>query len=88
MTKSQVVGELDMYISQLKPAIEKVQSFFGAYKKTAEFWRRYAHERTHDGQLKDIADTDIKSLEQLQYVAEWLQDHLNNLEKLKKELGK
>jgi uncharacterized protein YeaO (DUF488 family) len=88
MTKSQVVGELDMYISQLKPAIEKVQTFFGAYKKTAAFWRRYVHERTHNQQLKDIADGGLKSVEQLKYFAGWLQYHLNNLEKLKKELGK
>ena len=87
MTKSKVVEELDMHISQLKPAVEKVQTFFGAYKRTAEFWRKYAHERTNDQKLKDIADTDVKSLEQLQFVAEWLQDHLNSLEKLKKELG-
>jgi hypothetical protein len=88
MTKSQVVTELEMYIGQLKPAVEKVQTFFGAYKRTAEFWRRYAHERTHDQQLMDIADTDLKSLDQLQYAAEWLQDHLTHLEKLKNELGK
>lgn len=88
MTKTEVVGELDMYINQLKPAIKQVQTFFGGYKRTVEFWRRYARERTHDQHLIDIADNDIKLVEQLEYVAEWLQDHLDNLEKLKKELIK
>jgi hypothetical protein len=88
MTKTEVVDVLDMYINELKPAIKQVETLFGGYKRTVEFWRRYARERTHDQQLKDIADNDIKLVEQLEYVAEWLQDHLNNLEKLKKELGK
>jgi hypothetical protein len=45
-------------------------------------------ERTHNQQLKDIADGGLKSVEQLKYFAEWLKDYLDNLEKLKKELGK
>lgn len=86
MLKSRMGKELDLYIGQLKPAIEKVQSFLDAYTKTAGFWRRYAHEKTDDQELKDIADSDVKSLEQLRYAAEWLQDHLNNLVKLREEL--
>jgi hypothetical protein len=77
-----------MYISQLKPAIKQVQTFFSAYKRTVTFWRRYARERSHDQRLKDIADCDMKSVEGLEYVAEWLHDHLNHLETLKKELAK
>ena len=88
MTKTEVVGVLDVYIDQLKPAINQVQTFFAAHKKTVEFWRRYARERTHDQQLKEIADSDMKSFEQMKYVAEWLQDHLHNLEKLREELVK
>ena len=63
MTKTEVVGVLDVYIDQLKPAINQVQAFFAAHKKTVEFWWRYARERTHDHQLKDIADNGIRSVE-------------------------
>jgi hypothetical protein len=84
---TEVKNLADVWVEGFPRDVELLRSYLNNCKSTAEFWHRYARERTRDKTLIAIAEDSLKSAELVEYLPERVENVVKSMQLISNLLG-